>query len=62
MGDVQVDVVSTHFEPNRVLMSARSVPTAGPAPTSDIVRTYQHLGGYCICASGEREFSVFEKD
>ncbi|RCN27057.1 hypothetical protein ANCCAN_27211 [Ancylostoma caninum] len=36
-------------------MSARSVPTAGPAPTADIVRTYQHLGGYCIAVSGERK-------
>ncbi|RCN27878.1 START domain protein [Ancylostoma caninum] len=55
-----VDVVSTHFEPNRVVMSARSVPTAGPAPTADIVRTYQHLGGYCIAVSGEREFLFTE--
>ncbi|KHJ93792.1 hypothetical protein OESDEN_06292 [Oesophagostomum dentatum] len=51
-----VDVVATLCEPNRVVISARSVPTAGPAPTPDVVRTYEHLGGYCFCTSGEREF------
>ncbi|VDM70659.1 unnamed protein product [Strongylus vulgaris] len=54
-----VDVVATQLEPTRVLMVARSVPTAGPAPTSDVVRTYQHIGGYCFCTSGERMF-IFE--
>ncbi|ETN73947.1 hypothetical protein RB195_017149 [Necator americanus] len=56
-----VDVVSTVCEPNRVLVSARSVPTAGPAPTSDIIRTYQHLGAYCFCVSGEHnvEFTMY---
>ncbi|KJH46738.1 START domain protein [Dictyocaulus viviparus] len=48
-----VDIVSTKYESNRILMAARSVPTAGPRPTSDLVRTYQHLGGYCFWSTDE---------
>ncbi|CAJ0608611.1 unnamed protein product [Cylicocyclus nassatus] len=56
-----VDIVGKILEPNRVIMVARSIPTAAPAPTPDIVRTYQHIGGYRFCTKGEHdvEFTMF---
>ncbi|KAJ1370344.1 hypothetical protein KIN20_032051 [Parelaphostrongylus tenuis] len=56
-----VDIIPTKYETNQILMAARSVPTVGPAPTSDVVRTYQHLGGYRICSTIENsvDFSMY---
>ncbi|VDM53530.1 unnamed protein product [Angiostrongylus costaricensis] len=49
------------YEGDRILMAARSIQTAGPAPTNDVVRTYQHLGGYRISSTGENsvDFTMY---
>uniref|UniRef100_A0A0K0DLS3 START domain-containing protein n=1 Tax=Angiostrongylus cantonensis TaxID=6313 RepID=A0A0K0DLS3_ANGCA len=49
------------YEGDRIFMAARSIQTAGPTPTSDVVRTYQHLGGYRICSTGENsvDFTMY---
>ncbi|KAE9419557.1 hypothetical protein Angca_006608, partial [Angiostrongylus cantonensis] len=56
-----VDIVPTKYEGDRIFMAARSIQTAGPTPTSDVVRTYQHLGGYRICSTGENsvDFTMY---